>query len=332
MSINKEKVIIFPKWRSYLEKSSMEALNNKNYPEALKQFDELLQLQVCNHEIILGKLICLMELGHITEALKLSESKLDEKDRNYFEYVQIYVTLLFQMNRFEEVIDQIEYELKKEQIPKRIREQFHQLYDVSKQMRKDVQMEQAKKYEQKLKEALKSNDPKNQYQWIVKLRSLKQQPFLTIESLLQEESIHPVVKTVIFQWLQDIAYSQPISVCKFNRQQTFIPCQTAPISEVTIISETLNLLSEVEQQNPTLYNFAKSLLYRYTYVIYPFLFPTEDQLHVKEAVIQISSTYLNMSKNAGKIQKDQTRKYVKDIHVCSTLYASIIENETESFK
>src|SRR5690625_2032727 len=167
----------------------MEALNNKNYDEALQQFDELLQLQVCKHEIVLGKLICLMELGYTTEALRLSESKLDEKDRNYFDYVRMYVTLLFQTNQFEEVIDQIAYELKKEQIPKRIREQFQQLYEFSKQMRNDVRVEQAKKYEYKLQEAFKHNDPGQQYQWIEKLRSIKRRPFSDVKLLLQREEV-----------------------------------------------------------------------------------------------------------------------------------------------
>lgn len=332
MSKNKEKVIIFPKWKSYLEKSSMEALNNKNYDEALQQFDELLQLQVCKHEIVLGKLICLMELGYTTEALRLSESKLDEKDRNYFDYVQIYVTLLFQTNQFEEVIDQIAYELKKEQIPKRIREQFQQLYEVSKQMRNDVRVEQAKKYEYKLKEAFKHNDPGQQYHWIEKLRSIKRRPFSDVKLLLQREEVHPVVKTIIFQWLQDDNYSNPVTVQKFNKQQTYIPSQTVPIFEEPLINETLKLLGEVEQQNPTLYDFAKKLLYRYTYVIYPFLYPSRDQIDVKEAIILITSTYLNMTEKTDKIQTESIKKYVKDIKICSALYASIIEDETLSFK
>src|SRR5690625_307338 len=65
---NNEKIILFPKWREDLQAESLLALKEKRYTEALPKLNLLLAYNVNSHEIIIGKLICLMELGQYEEA------------------------------------------------------------------------------------------------------------------------------------------------------------------------------------------------------------------------------------------------------------------------
>src|SRR5690625_4141626 len=110
-----------------LEKESLQALKDKRFAEALYKLDKLLSYQVNNHEILIGKLICLMELGRYEEAQDLSEELLELHNDNYYHYVHIYLTILFQTNQYDVLMEQVEYELESEEIQIYIEEQYIQI-------------------------------------------------------------------------------------------------------------------------------------------------------------------------------------------------------------
>src|SRR5690625_7001302 len=80
MESDLKNVILFPTLQKNLEQDSKLALEAKKYPEALEKLNELLRYKVQKHEIFIGKLICLMELGRNNEALDLCEDLLRRKD------------------------------------------------------------------------------------------------------------------------------------------------------------------------------------------------------------------------------------------------------------
>src|SRR5690625_1767591 len=105
MPQDSDKIILFPTWQKNLEQESLEAMREKNYKEALEKINQLLDFNVENHELYIAKLICLMELRDHQGALDLSEHMLEQEDENYFQYVHIYLTVLFQMGSYEQLIE-----------------------------------------------------------------------------------------------------------------------------------------------------------------------------------------------------------------------------------
>src|SRR5690625_5739355 len=75
-----ENVILFPKWKTRLEDKSLQAMKEKKYEEALENLNKLLNYHVNNHEVIIGKLICLMELGRYEEAQDYCEEVLRSEE------------------------------------------------------------------------------------------------------------------------------------------------------------------------------------------------------------------------------------------------------------
>lgn len=68
METEKDNVILFPTWQKEIETKSLQLLQDKKYREALSVMDQLLDYDPQNHEIVVGKLICLIELGRDDEA------------------------------------------------------------------------------------------------------------------------------------------------------------------------------------------------------------------------------------------------------------------------
>src|SRR5690625_7874970 len=99
-------VVLFPKWKTSLEESSLQAMKEKRYETALEKLDELLSYKVNHYEIIIGKIICLMELNRYNEAQNICEDMLQHKNEDYYHYLHIYLTLLFQTKQYDLLMEQ----------------------------------------------------------------------------------------------------------------------------------------------------------------------------------------------------------------------------------
>ncbi|MGM8366344.1 tetratricopeptide repeat protein [Virgibacillus sp. W0181] len=325
MQQKQEKIVIFPKWKSYLEKSGMEALEQKNYKKALNDFNQLLSFQVLHHKIILGKLICLMELGYTEEAQQLCEEKMNEANVHYYEYLQIYVTLLFQTDQYEAVLEQIELERNSKQLPEDMEDYFRQLYQLSEHMNNDIIVEKSNFYADELKSAIEEKNEKKQWQLIQQLRKLHYPPSDELVEILSTKNVHPVVKTAIFLWLQDIEYNKAVEIHKLDRQDIFYPNNVLHIKDNHTYKEILLLMNNLEQQNPTLYNMIEQLLYRYTFVLHPFSFREHETNELADALLYLAETYLNIQSKRSKMHTEEIIDCMEEIKLYNALYLSIIE-------
>lgn len=320
------KVILFPKWKKRLEEESLAALKEKQYGEALQKLNKLINYKVVNHEILIGKLICLMELGDYEKAQELCEELIAVKSENYYQYVHIYLTLLFQTSQYELLMEQIEYERKSEPIPDPYIEQFDQLYEMSNKMNAQLKDDKLAKYIKRFFQAVDNGDHGKQWVLMDGIRKLggKQQHVERFLPLLQQESIHPVVKTTIFQWLQEMDISSAVTVHKLQLDLTIKPTEIAKVDELPVGKETKLFISELEQENPALYLLLEKLLYQYIYVRYPITPASGDVPTIAEALTVIGKERLNLP---VKQESDNSkyRYHKQNIELCEALYLSIIE-------
>src|SRR5690625_2485722 len=153
-----EKVILFPKWQIILEKESLNAMKEKNYKVALKKLNKLLSFGVNKHGVMFGKLICLAELDHFEEAQELCETLLKDKNEHYYNYLHMYLTILFQTSQYDLLIEQGKQALTDESLPQEVHQQIQQLYTISQQMKMDIDNEKSKEYINDLAEAIKNEN------------------------------------------------------------------------------------------------------------------------------------------------------------------------------
>lgn len=321
-----EKVILFPKWKKTLEEESLLALKEKRYEEALHKLDQLIGFQVNNHEILMGKLICLMELDRYDDAEVLSEKLLTNKNENYFHYLHIYLTILFQTSQYNRLMERVEHEFEMEIVPEPIKEQFQQLYDMSQKMNKQIEDERYQEYINGLLEALEEENYVKQWRYVEGLRKLKTSPSKQIvDPLLKGDGIHPVLKTAVFRWLQDSGFNEIVEIHKSDIQLEVVPTEITEIESHGTFKQILLLVNKIEQKNPSLYQLVETLLYRYIYVRYPIMPASEDSEHIATALTHIGKAYLGIPQLSEDELDPDVLPYKEEIQLCEKLYLSIIE-------
>lgn len=324
---NTDNVILFPKWKTALEKESLQALKEKRFEEALEKLNKLLSYDVNDHEIVVGKLMCLIELGRFDESQDICEALLLNKntDVNYYHYVHIYLTILFQTNQFDLLIEQVKEEFEDESLPESIKEQFQQLYDISWKMKENVIDEKSTEYVDDLKQAVENNEHTKQWRLVEHLRKMKSNPTNEIIDLLENEQVHPVTKTAILNWLREKEISQTVEIHKLKTHINVKPTELPDMEAEPTIKEIAWLIREIEQENPTLFNMIQQLLYRYTYVLYPLVPPNTNVESVVEALRSTGEQHLNIQLNRVDDRSDKVKYYIEEITMCEALYSSIIE-------
>ncbi|MGJ9457123.1 tetratricopeptide repeat protein [Oceanobacillus sp. CF4.6] len=326
MESKSEKIVLFPGLKKTLEEESLKALQEKRYEEALGKLNQLISYHEHSHEIIIGKLICLMELGKHEEAQDLCEDLLHYKDENYFHYVHIYLTILFQTSQYSLLMEQVEAEFEKNNLPELLHEQFKQLYDMSEKMKLDFIVEESSSIIDELFAAVNQDNHIEQWRVVDQLRNMKAQPVNQVLSLLTNDHVHPVIKTAILAWMKDKHISDEVEIHKFNTSMTVIPFEIPYIKVNEIYKQILLVMRDVEQDNPTLFQLLEQLLYRYVYVIYPFMPSTEDIVDIAAAIKNIGNQYLHIQTTESGVSNAKVQHYMNEIRMCDSLYLSIIED------
>lgn len=325
MHNKQEKVVLFPKWKDALEEESLVALKEKRYHEALEKLDKLISYNINNHEIVIGKLICLMELDRYEEAQELCEALMTYKDENYYHYVHIYLTILFQTSQYSLLMEQVNFELEQSGVPEMIREQFQQLHDMSNKMKSELRTERSKEYIDELWKAVKEENHIQQWHLIEKLRKIGAVPDASIKKLLVNDKIHPVVKTTIFTWMQELDVSEMIEIQKFDIYMSVNPAETAKLHEHPAMKRAMLLISDIEQSNPSLYQLVEKLLYRYCYVRFPIMPAEKNMATLADALKIIGETYLEIHTEKQGQADETLSQIIEEVNLCEALYLTILE-------
>jgi tetratricopeptide (TPR) repeat protein len=315
MEMKAGNVVLFPKWKTSLEESSLQAMKEKRFEDALEKLEELISYKVNHYEIYVGKIICLMELKRFNEAQDICEELLQQRNDDYYHYLHIYLTLLFQTNQYDLLIAQVEDEFANGPMPPLLEEQSKELYDLSRKMSADALKGAHTGMMESLKQAIHNDNHLEQWSLVEKMRKAKAQPDKHIRSLIMKEHIHPVVKTAIFQWLQETSVKETIHIRKLGLQLKVKPSEVPELKDQKILKETVTYLDGIEQQNPSLMKLLSKILYRYIYVRYPIMPPKSDAGIIAQALIHIGKAYISADDYAILEPDELIAAYLKEINL-----------------
>ncbi|WP_405100850.1 tetratricopeptide repeat protein [Oceanobacillus sp. FSL H7-0719] len=318
-------IILFPKWQKLLEEESIAAIKERHFDEALEKLNLLISYQVNNDEVFTGKLICLMELERYEEAQDLCESLLLEKNDNYYQYIHIYLTLLFQTNQYGLLMEIASTELESGKVPESLIAPFKQLYEMSSKMRIDLEIDRSNIYLDSLYDAVNQDNHIEQWRLINKLSKLEMPPSEKAVSLLVNEHVHPLNKSAIFMWIQGKGVTKPVDIHKFGIHIKMIPVDTPALEESAIAKRVYASISNLEQKNPSLFQLVESLFKHYLYVLYPISPPESDAELIAEALVAIGNEYLNITEETFSKSKQKHTRYINEIKTSDMLYSSIID-------
>lgn len=327
MGSQDDNVILFPKWQKKLENASKDAMKDMRFDDALHHLEQLIEHDIKSHEVCIGKIICLMELGEFDEAESFCQELIALKDEHYYDYIHMYTTLLFQASFYDDLVELLEDKFDADDIPHPIKTQLWQVYEISKKLSLESKQEESSRYLNELKSAVKKGDPERQWRIVKKCTSFNATPFIDyLRNLLENEVIHPVVKTAILEWLQEQKIDSAFIITKFGSEITVHPSELSSILTHPSMIGVKEVLGEVEQNNPSLFELIEKLLYRYMYIRYPMMPKEKEWATISKAVTILGYSYLQLQTGTdhheGSVDVD---KYINEITSSEQLYFSIIE-------
>ncbi|MFZ0371571.1 MAG: tetratricopeptide repeat protein [Halobacillus sp.] len=324
MENNKGNIVMFPKWKTNLEKEGLQALKEKRYQDAVRSLQPLLDYDAANHDVYTGLLMSWIELGEFEEAEELCKKQMKMEIDHYYHYLHIYITILFQTNRYQDIVDLLDEVFEAEDVPHQSRTQLWQMYEVSRKLLEDYQREQGEKL---INDFLAAMDKKDiQKQWSM-VNQLKKQPALphveTFRPILKDSLVHPIIKSAVIEWFRDAHIEDQMQVQKFGQIIEVVPGKLNQLQSDYIIKQIQMRLGGIEQNNPSMYVILDRLLYRYCYVRFP-LFPNENEVPIiVEALKQIGHQYLQLPYHE-KTSIEGVQKYIEEIELCEQHYSLII--------
>lgn len=279
-------VIQFPKLKERLIEKGLDAVKGKHFKEAITLLKQAQQMVENHDDLELGILICLFELGELEDAKKQCKKMLQQDIGDYFNVLQIYLTILIQYGQYEEVKATIEAVIEENQVPPHLIENFHSLLELSNKMittnhpTNSLANEENEKLERLNMKLLEQDDVKEQLMQIQSLKNYNIQQFLPeLTAFLGAESKHPMLKSMVLQLLMERGVEDVITIKKFGKTLQVIPAKLANIANHPFTAQVLAQLSDkLSQDNPTLYEVTKELWLRFLFVLFPILPQEEDQM------------------------------------------------------
>src|SRR5690625_2752934 len=179
-------VILFPNTKQKLMDEMFHALNNENYNRALEKSEELFMNKIDSHDVIVVKLISLINLKRLTEAEAFCDTILNVNSPHYDEYLEYYYLILYSSKQYERLI--FDYEtLRERSLNLTNQANLDVYYDLACQENKREIHELTKK----IKKANKENNEQALFRYINRLVSISNNPDDYLISLVNQKAVHP---------------------------------------------------------------------------------------------------------------------------------------------
>lgn len=272
---------MFPKEQLRLEEEVRASMKQENYAVALENLTVLLDHSCHSYANHIQILICWMRLKEWKKAERFCEDLLDdEQSPNYIDYMDYYLMILYEMANYHRVLTVLE-EMEKENVPEAFLVKWEKLKKLSQKMNEWT----ARDLEDDFLRSAAEGDGARQY---VLLQKWKQRGVDTPKSfceLLAEETVHPLVKTDILHKLQSEMIEEKIEVIKQGHLLSCVPADLISIQDYSAYRAVLSQLKEVEQNDPTGYDFMQEIYHQYCDVMYPLIHDEKDALLMAESLI-----------------------------------------------
>jgi tetratricopeptide (TPR) repeat protein len=266
-------IVLFPKLKRRLLERGHECLNEKQFQEAHDTFQLMREYEYHTAETELAMIICLVELGRLQEAKETCEELVWGK-MQHFDALEIYLSILVQLNNYEEVERVLERAFKEDGISQEHVHKLRALLSITQKMNDTIVDEEDSEELHYIEDVLlHNNDVKAQMSLLQSLhgRMLKY-ALPTFREFLASETRHPMVKTMILHVLMKEQIEATLFIKKFNRTMEVSPFILYEEGDDPFVGRVMEVIDEkIGQHNPMLAETAKEYFLQHLYILFPFL-------------------------------------------------------------
>ncbi|MGG1677613.1 tetratricopeptide repeat protein [Neobacillus sp. NRS-1170] len=271
-----DNVIFFPGIEKRLTDKGLESLHNKKFQEAITLLEEAKELDPENDDILIGLVLAYFEAGSFKKARKLANEMLLKGIGDYFQMVDLYLTILIQLHEYQEIVSTIEVLLEEKEIPLDKHDHFLTILQFSRRMAENRKLEinepEIEENHPQQLNLLSSNNLNEQMLLISNLAEKNIRPYVPeIEEYLNSEEGHPFLKTILLTLLKEQEIDRELKITKFSQENTVIPTQLPDVRQQPRMIQIKALLeNQLESSNPVLFENIIALVERIFFMSFPF--------------------------------------------------------------
>lgn len=298
-----KKVIVFPGAVKLLVKKGLKALENEDGKEALKYFEEALQIDGDDAGANFGRALSLMKLEKYEEALEITSEMLDEGKGDFYDILHVHVTLLFHMARYDEALAILEEVMTEEPVPEKYTQSFFAMLQFARNMLQErgtqinVDEELGK---------LKNGSKDEQWDAMQKLMTVKSDEVIqAFQQFLEEDKNDLILKTLALKLLKEMDVPLSVAVIKFGKQKEVNVKELKDPYENEFAKEVAKRITErLENENPSLKEGALQIWWFYIFSHFPFDIEPEDANLWAAAIEAAALESFGMELDENKIASD----------------------------
>ncbi|WP_176222182.1 tetratricopeptide repeat protein [Tuberibacillus sp. Marseille-P3662] len=285
---DQDNVIPFPNLEDKLLNKAIDLMQNKHYQEALPLFEQLHSVNDHHSQAAYGLAVCYVELGAYEEARNLTQDMLKTDTGNYYDVLQLHLTVLIQQRQYREAAQYIRAVIDEEEVPVDIRQTLNQLaYFAEQRMNEPGQVDESSKAPDGISYDTMSVDidrllnGDRQDQWLGVRRAFEHLNPLVLEKILAFltwEQGDPFLKSSIIKELKHVGYNDPVNIYKLGQTWTINPSQDEDCYEKLQVAVTEVLQTWLESENPVFYQQALQVWEHFMIGVFPVTLAPENSL------------------------------------------------------
>jgi tetratricopeptide (TPR) repeat protein len=295
----KDNVVQYPNLNKVLLEKGTNMMMNKKYKDALALFDQLIDLEEKQVDALIGSVVCCIELGQLKEAKTRCKNILLLGLGDYYDILNIYLSILMQLEEYQEITNTIEALFSEHDVPHSYEESFEQILSIAKKMvsehsNKDRERNHLGVEKSTIEKLQDNNNPELQWAVIQELNHLDDEVVIEIfKSFVEKKENDPVLKSFVLQMLHGKGCKDTVKIDKFGKSLEVNMNDLQDVFQLSFPHQVIAALKEViEHKNPSLYEQTTQLWWHYLLVIYPFI-PSGKEVNNWAAGLHAAANELN---------------------------------------
>ncbi|WP_323707244.1 hypothetical protein P3U62_05460 [Mammaliicoccus vitulinus] len=299
-------IIPFPKLKNQLITSINQAIKNGQFDEAYQTFELYEQHFAMDEELSLKKCEVLKECGHYLE-LREEASILLNQGHDYYDKIVVYfVESLYYLEQYQTVVEIIN-QIKDENIEHSTRMSLLPIQDMAKD-----KLDQRQLKASEVLRTFQETQFEEQINLLIDLIDNHLGVFnLTLAQIIENESLHPNVQSLILEYLRLGEWSADVKFEKLNEIITVNPIELDGIERTNINKNIIpKIINQLEIDSPSSIELAKSLLNQHAIVMYPITFSEIKDENLIACYLKLLSERFNIDANYKSVNQDDWQKFI----------------------
>lgn len=284
-------VVIFPGTVERMIKNAEACMEEGNFEDALHYFQEAAYLDPQTDEFAYSYAIALYETKNYEEAKQYAIIALNNEAEDYFAVLELYVTLLMQVESYDEAKQIMRTVMEEGVVPEDHLKKFIYLQQLNERLAKRYAQQNASFSSPPFTfEAFFQSPILSQHQQLAALKGFTlERSIPLLVNIVEHPEIPPTTKTMALLLLKEVTYSEEVTVEKYHFHRTVIPSDLILPEAQVHNGQVLEAVAKQLEKDPSKLQFVQAAIEKFIITAYPFTWEGFDS----EEIAQGYMTYID---------------------------------------